>query len=225
MISIPLLLSVQYSDKEKLSDTDEVMEISQRTEEFTTAKNLLNSAADAVERIMTSYKEIIELTGFTRRVYEMFKLFETVSSGDLNIIEEKLSLMHPEDENETKTNSAFDKIHKENLCQGKVIESDKINSIIVESISVVTPNGDIIVPSLSLKIDQGMNLLITGPNGCGKSSLFRILSGLWTLNNGTIQRPPLKDMFYVPQRPYLAIGSLRDQIIYPDSVQDMRKKE
>ena len=66
---------------------------------------------------------------------------------------------------------------------------------------------------MSFKIEPGMNVMILGPNGSGKSSLFRILGGLWPVVSGKVSRPHYDKLFYIPQRPYLPQGTLRDQII------------
>lgn len=65
--------------------------------------------------------------------------------------------------------------------------------------------------------------MITGANGTGKSSIMRVLAGIWPNFDGVITRPHpgLNHILFIPQRPYLAIGTLRDQIIYPHSKQDM----
>ena len=94
-----------------------------------------------------------------------------------------------------------------------------------KEVPVVTPNGETLLNSLSFEVSEGKHTVIVGPNGAGKSSMFRTLGRLWPLKCGTIKKPSFKDLFYIPQRPYLPNGTLRDQIIYPLEVEKVKDIE
>lgn len=109
----------------------------------------------------------------------------------------------------------------ESSLKGEVSIEDGV--IDFRGVSISTPNGDTLVPDMTFQVTQGMNCLITGPNGCGKSSLFRVLGGLWPVFAGKLVKPTARNMFYVPQKPYLPLGTLRDQVIYPDSYDNVKR--
>lgn len=67
---------------------------------------------------------------------------------------------------------------------------------------------------------SGESLLIMGPSGCGKSSLLRVIAGLWTTGTGSIRAPSMESMFFLPQRPYMPLGTLRQQLFFPSHEED-----
>jgi len=79
---------------------------------------------------------------------------------------------------------------------GEVIEGKKYLSF--TNVPITTPNGDTLIDSMNFKIEPGMHTMISGPNGCGKSALFRILGQLWPLSAGKLEKPSPKDIFYIP---------------------------
>ena len=99
--------------------------------------------------------------------------------------------------------------------QKTTIQTVEADRLAVEHLTLETPNRQrILVKDLSVELLKGQGLLVMGPSGCGKSSLLRAISGLWNAGNGTIVRP-IDNILFLPQRPYMVMGTLRDQLLYP----------
>jgi putative ATP-binding cassette transporter len=82
-----------------------------------------------------------------------------------------------------------------------------------EGLTVRAPkDGRPLIRDLALEVPRGKRLLITGPNGAGKSALFRATAGAWEWGQGHIVRPPRERVVFLPQRPFLTPGTLRDQL-------------
>jgi putative ATP-binding cassette transporter len=96
------------------------------------------------------------------------------------------------------------------------IETVEAPRLALERLTLTTPDsGKTLVRDLSLELANGAGLLIVGEGGVGKTSLLRAIAGLWRSGSGRIVRPPLSDLMFLPQRPYMIPGSLRDQLCYP----------
>ncbi|KAG7455754.1 hypothetical protein MATL_G00244450 [Megalops atlanticus] len=180
MVAVPIITATGFADNE-LADGQTQVLVSERTEAFTTARNLLASGADAIERIMSSYKEVTELAGYTARVHNMLRVFDEVQRG---VYKRSTVSQNPAGENK---GGARPEMHIDGPLEirGKVIDVEK--GIVCQQVPIITPNGDVVVSRLNFKVEEG-------------------------------------HMFYIPQRPYMSIGTLRDQVIYPDSAEDMRQK-
>jgi len=88
--------------------------------------------------------------------------------------------------------------------------------IAMQNMSLQTPDyARTLIANLNLEIKEGTGVIVMGRSGVGKSSLLRGLAGLWDSGTGTIVHPELGQMMFLPQTPYMLLGTLREQFTYP----------
>jgi ATP-binding cassette subfamily D (ALD) long-chain fatty acid import protein len=186
-----------------------------RMKEFITNKRLMLSLADAGGRMMYSIKDLSELAGYTSRVYTLISTLHRVHANAYF--------------NARRSSSSQVELYSLADVQGTMQEG--FDGVRLEDVPVVAPalfpyGGDELIESLSFVVHSGEHLLISGSNGVGKSAIARIVAGLWPVYRGLVSRPRSTDLhgiMFLPQRPYLSIGTLRDQVIYPHTEVDMRE--
>jgi len=99
---------------------------------------------------------------------------------------------------------------------GSQIERRRGDTLSVEHLTLHTPDyGRTLLKDLTVTVGAGQSLLIVGPSGGGKSSLMRAVNGLWNCGSGRIVHPGPGQMLILPQHPYMAVGNLRCQLLYP----------
>ncbi len=83
------------------------------------------------------------------------------------------------------------------------------------AVSIELPDGKPLIAPFAVELKPAQSVLVTGASGSGKSTLFRALAGIWPFGRGTVARPRAASVLFLPQKPYLTIGTLREQLCYP----------
>ncbi|KAF7289982.1 hypothetical protein MIND_01373500 [Mycena indigotica] len=199
LIAVPLLFTRRQRPPSTTGKQQDDA-VAGRTETYISNRRLLISLADAGGRLMYAYKDLLELAGLTTRIYALISTLHNLPPVA-----------------SAEADAEFIRLSKVDIdIPQSTDDSSRVDS---------TP----LVRDLSFMVQNGEHLMITGSNGVGKTSVARILAGLWPPQGAdaslgrphdTVDRP---NIVIVPQRAYMVTGSLLDQIIYPHSYPDFVK--
>ena len=106
---------------------------------------------------------------------------------------------------------------KEASAQADLEESPpQPRQLTLEDAQVRLPNGDTLLEHVDLSVHQGDWVAVEGPSGSGKSTLFRVLAGIWPFGRGRLTLPKDARILFLPQKPYLPVGTLRQALSFPE---------
>lgn len=88
-------------------------------------------------------------------------------------------------------------------------------AVSVEQMQVNLPDDAVLLQDINFTLQPGRNVLIKGVSGSGKSTLLRALAGIWPFVTGKINLPKTEELMFIPQKPYIPLGSLREAMLYP----------
>ena len=96
-------------------------------------------------------------------------------------------------------------------------ETSTEKKLSLNNLTIKLPDDKILIKDLNLELPQSKRLLVSGPSGCGKSTLLRTLAGIWFYASGSISFPTNSKILFLPQRPYLPLGTLKRALLYPST--------
>ena len=112
-------------------------------------------------------------------------------------------------------NQALEQVRTEAAIQGIRHDETPAGGLGVEHVHLALPDGQTLVEDASFALRRGDTALISGPSGAGKSTLFRAIAGIWPFGRGRITMPAGDRVLFLPQKPYLPLGTIREVVSYP----------
>jgi putative ATP-binding cassette transporter len=95
------------------------------------------------------------------------------------------------------------------------LSEQPVAGLTIDDVELDLPSGEALISDVNLQLKHGDRLLISGPSGVGKSTLLRAIAGIWPFGHGEIRIPADARILFLPQKPYLPIGTLREVVSYP----------